>query len=450
MPLLRSRRSLSHALSILALGIVAVACATDTPLAPTAAPATPQPSAPATPTSVLQVSRQDVVFNSAPGARPADTATIEVTAASAVTGLSATIRYSDDEPGGWLSATLDRTTAPAKLTLHSATTTLPLGSHGAVVTVAAAGGVTPVTIDVAAKIVQGPAIGLSNTKICFTPFEDPAADSRPDGAIITSVDGSPITGLTATVEYTAGQPAGWLRTRFDATTAPTKIWLTSTKGSLPPGDYTAKVLVASPDASNSPQVIDVTLQVRQQLPGFSTLVVLVDGPIVNGTIFGTHGILGPGTYSIPGVGPVHMFGDDGTGESFPLRWEGACTGTAARACTVLFDAPGSTDTVTVVYQWRPSYFQVLLRGTGAGGTVTGTISGTSTAVNCAHAGSTAETSCDYEIAAGVGTVMLTATPAPGSRFVGWDFECSGTDPTCSFEVTTGNSDHRALATFAVE
>ena len=128
MPLLRSRRSLSDALSILALGIVAVACATDTPLAPTGAPppATPQPSAPATPTSVLQVSRQEVVFNSAPGARPADTATIEVTAASAVTGLSATIRYSDDEPGGWLSATLDRTTAPAKLTLHSATTTLPL------------------------------------------------------------------------------------------------------------------------------------------------------------------------------------------------------------------------------------------------------------------------------------------------------------------------------------
>ena len=73
------------------------------------------------------------------------------------------------------------------------------------------------------------------------------------------------------------------------------------------------------------------------------------------TIFGTHGILGPGTYSIPGVGPVFMFGDDGTGESFPERWEGACTETGPGSCTVRFDAPGSTDTVTVVYQWRPSY-----------------------------------------------------------------------------------------------
>lgn len=456
------------------------ACDADSPVSPNApptgpTPTNPIPAPPAVPgTSKLTLSRIDVVFNATAGSTVIDTAAIAVatTAGDALTDLHAVTTYTAGQPDGWLTADLDHATLPAKLTLRARTTPLPPGEYTATVKLTAPG-VAADSVTVTTRVVTNASIGLNAAKICFTTsFGD--ATPRRDDVRVTSVDGSVIDGLTAVIVYDAGQPTGWLETSFDHTTAPARLWLRGTPGTLPVGTYHATVQVASPRASNSPVAIRVTLTINEsgQTPPPAQRSILNvhvgwDGP-TNGGIAAVLGTTdGGATYSIyceggatgctgileSGVGEIRLspLGYNGTAFS---RWEGACAG-QPHGCDLTVATPGTTLDATAVYRTAGSPFGVLLLGAGAG-----TITASLGSISCVPANSPFTGICSGGIDEGVGTATLTATPAAGSVFAGWELtmqggqpeqdvigSCHGTTPTCTFTFTRGSSSAGGFATF---
>jgi uncharacterized repeat protein (TIGR01451 family) len=83
---------------------------------------------------------------------------------------------------------------------------------------------------------------------------------------VTNGGAGDLTGLSASVEYAAGQPGGWLSPSLSASTAPAVLTLTSSTGSLPVGEFQAAVLIASPVASNAPVTVQVRLSVSEDRP----------------------------------------------------------------------------------------------------------------------------------------------------------------------------------------
>ena len=150
-----------------------------------------------------------------------------------------------------------------------------------------------------------------------------------------------------------------------------------------------------------------------------------EGPENGGLTFidGPHGLNCTGACSgvlDGGVGdfPVVAFGEYGAGF---LRWEGACSGYGA--CIVHFDTPGTTKDVIAVFRTRPSSAQFILRGEGASGSVTVSpppIGTTGSAYVCTLVNGVAQPGCNGLVESGVGPLTLTAVPAPGSVFKGWE------------------------------
>ena len=215
-----------------------VACADDNPIAPSSSPVpsspttpSPSPAPPGAPGSVrLTLSRIDVVFNAMAGAALRDSAEVAVTAQSGATvsGLRATVDYGRGMPADWLAIELDHATLPARLSLRANSPSPAPGEYTATVRLAAPGAM-PESLSVTAHVTTGPGIGLNATKICFTKtFSGPLA--RPDDVRITSLDGSAIDGLSATVIYDPGTSFDWLRPRLTATSAPARLWLESFTG----------------------------------------------------------------------------------------------------------------------------------------------------------------------------------------------------------------------------
>ena len=70
-------------------------------------------------------------------------------------------------------------------------------------------------------------------------------DPAPQEVAVSSIDIAALTGVTASVVYQSGQPTGWLTATLAATTTPTQLTLQAARLALPPGSYTATVIVAS-------------------------------------------------------------------------------------------------------------------------------------------------------------------------------------------------------------
>jgi hypothetical protein len=75
---------------------------------------------------------------------------------------------------------------------------------------------------------------------------------------VLSTGAGTIGALEASVEFTPGQPGGWLSTTLGATTAPTSLALTPETSTLPGGAYEATVVLDS-DAGHGPVFIRVSL-----------------------------------------------------------------------------------------------------------------------------------------------------------------------------------------------
>lgn len=107
-------------------------------------------------------------------------------------------------------------------------------------------------------------------------------------------------------------------------------------------------------------------------------------------------------------------------------WGGACSGTAS--CTLIMN---SSHTVIASFQKVTTHTLSVGMGGDDAGTVTSSPAGISCPGDCAEA-----------YIAGT-SVVLTATPAPGSTFIGWSGACTGTG-TCTL---TMSQDRSVTATF---
>jgi hypothetical protein len=173
-----------------------------------------------------------------------------------------TINYGSG--AGWLTATLDKTTAPATLTLSAAQGALAPGVYTATVPVtSAAAHNSPQTITVTFDLRPLGAIGLATPAVTFV---DTMATSDPvaQAVAVTNVGTGTLNGLAVgTITYGAGQPSGWVTTAtLSQATAPATLTLNVAKGALQPGIYTATVPVTSAAANNTPRAVTVTFDVR--------------------------------------------------------------------------------------------------------------------------------------------------------------------------------------------
>jgi hypothetical protein len=115
----------------------------------------------------------------------------------------------------------------------------------------------------------GPRIVLDEPSILFLGAVG-AGSGSPDRSTlrITNGGGGSLGGLSATVLYSEGAASGWLSLALESTSAPTTLTVTALLGQLEEGVFDATLVLASPDARNSP--VTVTVQA----------VVTLDHPII--------------------------------------------------------------------------------------------------------------------------------------------------------------------------
>jgi hypothetical protein len=112
----------------------------------------------------------------------------------------------------------------------------------------------------------------------------------------------------------------------------------------------------------------------------------------------------------------------GTGSRF-AGWSGACSGT--ESCSVTLDQARA---VVAAFELIP--FTLTVTGSGGGN---GRVTADPTGIDCGLDAGTASGVCASAFPSGT-RVTLTATPAPGSTFAGWNGACGGTGP-CVVTVT---------------
>jgi len=167
------------------------------------------------------------------------------------------------------------------------------------------------TVDIGAKVVRAtlssfstyaiiglpkPVISLSTATVAFTGTQGGASPASSQ-VVISNTGGAVLSGLTADVSYGPGA-SGWLQPSLSSTTANPASHLTLQPliGGLGAGSYAATVRVAAPGAANTPQVIEVLLNLNPP-----PLVILSTSPLPDGTQGSPHSFTfqaggGSGTY----------------------------------------------------------------------------------------------------------------------------------------------------------
>ncbi len=166
-------------------------------------------------------------------------------------------------PGDSLtSVTLDRTTAPATLTVRpsaAAATRLPVGVPTAsVVQVrSTTPGVAPVSLTVTLTRRPSPQLRLDRGTVTFDSV--PSMSSSAPAVVAITSPTRVLSGLQRTILYEQGV-SPWLTASIGASATPSTLTLTASSGSLPPGTYSAIVTVSATDPSQ-PAPLWVTMRV---------------------------------------------------------------------------------------------------------------------------------------------------------------------------------------------
>ena len=211
---------------------------------------------------IIGLSRTSVGATAQAFATVPDTELVSVTNAGQATlsGLSANISYTSATTG-WLSATINPTTAPATLTLVATASGLPAGTYGAQVTVSSSiVGVNPQVVTVTFTVTPQPVISLSPDSRSFTATRGAAAPGA-QVVSVTNTGGGTLSGLSATPQYLQG--AGWLNATLNSTTAPATLTLVPNTTVLAAGVYNARVIVSSSVPGVAPDTVTVSYTVQQ-------------------------------------------------------------------------------------------------------------------------------------------------------------------------------------------
>jgi hypothetical protein len=328
---------------------------------------------------------------------------------------------------------------------------------------AACGSDTPVTPGPVADdpgpvvTIPGTNLGLSADTICMQALFG-GIDPRDDDVRITSLTGSEISGLTATIAYGPGQPGGWLTTTFTQTTTPSRLWLHVTTGAMPYGAWWADVMVSAPDGG-TPRVIRVHFTVPLGQTGLQVTLELGGQ---------TEFDLSPGLGRVTGYGLDCDFTSASLcSQSYPegtlltlratpdsnsrfLRWQSAipCREPHEPQDPVCVLPLNGAVTVTVYFALLGYGVGVSVAGDGADGSVLGSLPPEE--INCELVAGVQSGRCSAVQLYGARTTILNAHAFPGSVFVGWGGDCSGiVGLACELAPRPGGG-YSVIANFARE
>jgi hypothetical protein len=105
-----------------------------------------------------------------------------------------------------------------------------------------------------------PAIYLDPGNVVFSAQAGGASPAAQAVGVLNTGGGS-LTGLDHSVTYGQGQPQGWLDATLSQGAAPATLMLRPSLGSLGDGTYTATVTLTAAGARNTPQTLNVALNV---------------------------------------------------------------------------------------------------------------------------------------------------------------------------------------------
>ncbi len=150
-------------------------------------------------------------------------------------------------------------------------------ADGAAWIVATSGASAAIRDSVEVVVASGPVATISASPATLA-FSADAGQGDPPAQTVAVVNGGAgvLSGLAVSgSQYGGGQPTGWLTATLAGTTAPSTLTVQAVTGSLPPGTYTASIMLASAQAANSPLTLPVTFTVSPAGPaiGLSTTAV---------------------------------------------------------------------------------------------------------------------------------------------------------------------------------
>ncbi len=193
-----------------------------------------------------------------------------------LTGLSLEVVHAPGQADGWLDAVLDRTTAPAEVTVSVDPSGLVPGIYDATLEVrssAAPGSTGQVSVRLAFGEAP-PELELDPEAVEWQIVEgDPAPPVRT--VEIRNRGSGSLGELEVDVREASGGPSGWLTASLDGTAAPAVLTLGISPGDLTPQTLEATVQVRSEDAINSPQEVGVLLTIEAR-PSPEHTVILAD------------------------------------------------------------------------------------------------------------------------------------------------------------------------------
>ncbi len=215
----------------------------------------PRPALIVTPTSL------DLSADSATTV-PLSSAVVTVSTNTGVTGLTATTAYTAGQPTGWITTTLDKSTAPATLGVQLTTQSLLPGVYTANITLAAAAGlgVAPVILPVRFTVRSAVQLTATPSTIDFGTL-DSGVVAAAQVVNISTGDGRVASGLTTFVTLGANTTVQWLSATLATVSTNTTLRLVPI-GTLRSGTYNATVTVqATTPTSAQPVRIPVTFKV---------------------------------------------------------------------------------------------------------------------------------------------------------------------------------------------
>lgn len=213
----------------------------------------------------LRLSRETIGLEARAGAVRQPEAEVDVTNAGhgLLSGLSVELApvAGGGDPGGWLTAFLDGTEAPATLTVRADAGSLESGEYRGRVEVS-----SPLALDGSRAVLvifsveePPPILDVSPSSISLSGVTG-SLDVITQDIRIENAGGGVLEDLSVAVFHPAGQVEGWLQADLEQTEAPTTLILGASTRRLDPGTYTATVEVRAPALVES-EIVTVLLQV---------------------------------------------------------------------------------------------------------------------------------------------------------------------------------------------
>lgn len=190
-----------------------------------------------------------LAFSTLPGVTPASK-TVNISAGGAATTWAVTSN------AAWLNATVSSTLTPGVITVSANPAGLAQGAYSGSLSVFVPGATnSPVTIPVTLAVKT--AI-MSVTPSSLTYFGAIGLNPKPQNIQVTNTG-------SGTLTWTARATSQWLSLSGTSGSAPSTISVTPNTNGLATGSYTDTITVSSPDVTNSPATVGVSMQVGSLL-----------------------------------------------------------------------------------------------------------------------------------------------------------------------------------------